>query len=253
MRDQPRSSREGSAPVLVATVPLGVRAWLAGPDRVGRVVGHVENAWYAEIDGRIVALLGLRAVRVPCGLALAVELPTVDPCGPARIGGGRFSVGGLTVCAGRFVDRRVPRLTPPRLTVLRLTAADRSVGSTGLPGLAAAGTLVGRGAGLTPEGDDVLAGFLVAAVAFGLPVEPLRRWVCSTARQRTTAVSAALLEHAADGEAIPELAAYVLALAGYGDATGAYERLAAVGHSSGRALARGADEAALHALTRAAA
>jgi hypothetical protein len=100
--------------------------------------------------------------------------------------------------------------------------------------------LVGRGPGLTPAGDDEVAGALVAARAVGDP-----HWGgwCSATRdalrsRRTTAVSWGLLHHALDGWATPELAAYVDE-ACTGQQGPAHARLLAVGHSSGQALADG--------------
>jgi hypothetical protein len=105
--------------------------------------------------------------------------------------------------------------------------------------------LVGRGPGLTPQGDDVLAAALVAAAAVGHP--RLAEWRAGTARalvvRSTTAVSRGLLRHALDGWAVPQLADYLEAVCG-GDpdgAAGARASLLRVGHSSGTALAAGAD------------
>jgi hypothetical protein len=102
--------------------------------------------------------------------------------------------------------------------------------------------LLGRGSGLTPSGDDVVAGYLVACHAFGLAAEPLCEFVRAEAGARTTTLSASLLRHAAEGEAIPQVRAFVLALGGAGRA-GDIERtlnaLLAVGHTSGEALAAG--------------
>jgi hypothetical protein len=101
-------------------------------------------------------------------------------------------------------------------------------------------TLVGRGPGLTPAGDDEVAGALVAAHAVG--DARLDRWRSATRHallaRRTTAVSRGLLHHALDGWATPELAAYVDE-ACTGVTGPALARLLAVGHSSGRALADG--------------
>ncbi|MEO5708531.1 MAG: DUF2877 domain-containing protein [Nocardioidaceae bacterium] len=100
--------------------------------------------------------------------------------------------------------------------------------------------LVGRGPGLTPSGDDEVAGALVAAHATGDP--RLDAW-CSATRdallsRRTTAVSWGLLHHALEGWATPELAAHVDE-ACTGHRGPAFERLLTVGHTSGRALAEG--------------
>ncbi len=101
--------------------------------------------------------------------------------------------------------------------------------------------LVGAGPGLTPRGDDLLAGLLVAAHATGDP--RLAGWQQATrdalSVRRTTAVSRGLLHHALDGWATPELAAFLVAVCG-GDPARAATRLLAVGHSSGAALAAGA-------------
>jgi hypothetical protein len=106
--------------------------------------------------------------------------------------------------------------------------------------------LVGRGPGLTPSGDDVLAGALVAAHAVAHPL--LAEWCDRTRRalatRSTTAVSRGLIRHALDGWAIPQLADYLEAVCDGSDSQeSARARLLAVGHSSGAALAAGADHA----------
>jgi hypothetical protein len=101
--------------------------------------------------------------------------------------------------------------------------------------------LVGRGAGLTPEGDDVLAAALVTAHATGDP--RLESWRAATraalGRRRTTAVSRAILHHALDGYATPELAELLVVLCRGGELTGPMARLRALGHTSGAALLGG--------------
>src|SRR5205823_1023663 len=102
--------------------------------------------------------------------------------------------------------------------------------------------LVGRGPGLTPSGDDVLAGALVAAHALGHP--KLAEWAERTrhalAVQSTTAASRGLLGHALRGWAVPQLADYLQAVCGGSTSpAAARDRLLSVGHSSGAALAAG--------------
>jgi hypothetical protein len=119
--------------------------------------------------------------------------------------------------------------------------------------------LLGRGPGLTPAGDDVLAGFLLAARAVGLEAGAARAAVAAMAPVRTTALSAALLWHAARGECIPEAAAVAAALTkndrtehkrtghgltGHCELEPALGRLLAIGHTSGGALAVGLATAA---------
>lgn len=106
--------------------------------------------------------------------------------------------------------------------------------------------LVGRGPGLTPSGDDVLAGALVAAHAVAHPL--LADWCERTRRalatRSTTAVSRGLLQHALAGWTVPQLADYLEAVCGdRATREAARARLLAVGHSSGTALAAGADHA----------
>jgi Protein of unknown function (DUF2877) len=98
--------------------------------------------------------------------------------------------------------------------------------------------LIGRGPGLTPEGDDVVAG-LAAVVASGpWPAAAKTAWlralIGDDLRRRTTALSATLLELAARGLGPEPLQAL---LAGR---PGALDRLQRLGHTSGRAYARGA-------------
>jgi hypothetical protein len=115
------------------------------------------------------------------------------------------------------------------------------------PAAEAARGLLGRGPGLTPEGDD-----LVAAVAGTLSVlGPAAGWerpvlagllaaLVEPAPGRTTALSATLLELAAQGH-LAEPAGRLLDLGPEGEAAwpAALARLARLGHGSGRAYAAG--------------
>jgi len=114
--------------------------------------------------------------------------------------------------------------------------------------LEAARSLIGRGDGLTPEGDDLVAGtvagFLLigrslGALAIASVVAAVEDPILDHASRATTAFSAALLAHAFRGEVAAPAAALVSALAGWGDPAGAARELMKVGHSSGPALAAG--------------
>jgi hypothetical protein len=173
---------------------------------------------------------GRADVPVLCvGLPSAVRLPNmlvspVLPSGPVRVMSGALRADGSLWRVVRWW--RPPR---PQAAGLRLRLADDLEPAA----------LVGRGPGLTPAGDDVVAGALVAGRAVRHP--QLERWRSATRdalhARRTTAVSWGLLHHALDGWATPELAAYV-EQPGRGPAR---TRLLAVGHSSGAALAEGVD------------
>jgi hypothetical protein len=132
----------------------------------------------------------------------------------------------------------------PALVALR--GAIRACNSLAAAGAARA--LLGLGPGLTPSGDDALAGALAALVWLSADVGPLRPVldaIATVAREeapaRTTLISARLLRYAADGVLYaPAMAVGAALLAG--DA-GALERavraLFALGASTGRDVATG--------------
>jgi hypothetical protein len=157
---------------------------------------------------------------------------------PRPRGLGTVPPGRLAAAVRWLTGRVADPLDPPS----RAAVADlvQSVGSGGTA-LASVAQLLGRGPGLTPTGDDVLAGALVALCALGSPAAAvLGDAVLAAAPQATTTVSAALLTHAARGECIPQLADLVEAIA---VADGALPRTAgallAVGHCSGAGLLHG--------------
>jgi hypothetical protein len=197
---------------------------------------------------------------------------------PAVVGGGRVDVGGTTVRVTRWWDPSLPRRSgPPRLdavdrldALLRVQAAglpDAVTGPAGRLGLALAGEgraalrdavdgLLGLGPGLTPAGDDVLVGALAGVLAAAPAAEPMMenrpgagpaalaevvREVLERDPGRTTALSAALLDQALRGFALPELSALLRAVDASPDGRlrRAAEALVAVGGSSGTALAHG--------------
>jgi hypothetical protein len=99
--------------------------------------------------------------------------------------------------------------------------------------------LLGRGPGLTPSGDDVLAGYLLGCRAFGVAAPTVRAAVLRLAPAATTVLSAALLRQAADGWCVPQVAALISALAASRPDPAATRAVLAVGASSGAALASG--------------
>jgi hypothetical protein len=119
-----------------------------------------------------------------------------------------------------------------------------SLAMTGSPGVVDVASLVGRGDGLTPYGDDVLCGWLAVTRAVGIPTPEADASVRALAGT-TTLLSATLLECAMAGEVIPAFAAW---LAG----TGSASAVECIGHSSGRGLLEGA-RLALSGLERVAA
>jgi hypothetical protein len=99
--------------------------------------------------------------------------------------------------------------------------------------------LLGLGSGLTPLGDDVVAGWAAASYALRVPVRGV------DPRGATTLLSATLVDCARRGEVLPEFRELVRALARTPPhAVAAVERaardLAEVGHTSGTGLLLGA-------------
>jgi hypothetical protein len=229
---------------------------------VGQVVAGFRRAAYVRFPQGIVALSSLQ---VPSGpLHLRSRLPIdrlragsrVDAReGCIRCAGGALPLAGLPVWAARIPDvHTLQRTTDLAAEVLqpaasrsallgslftgRLRSAESAVEDGDLEG--AAEELGGLGPGLTPSGDDALAGILVAARV---------RWT-STAEARLTDIAAGVKTHdisraflhwAARGQSIRPLHQCLIALA-TGDrraAEVAVRALAAYGHTSGADLSLG--------------
>jgi hypothetical protein len=105
--------------------------------------------------------------------------------------------------------------------------------------------LLGRGSGLTPEGDDILAGWLVMARSIAHPdFETVLAEVSRVAKARTTTFSAALLDWAGAGYGVLPLIEYVNSrLQNSESISSRRDLLTRVGHTSGEALAIGVDMA----------
>lgn len=110
-----------------------------------------------------------------------------------------------------------------------LAQGDRSAASRLALGL------IGLGPGLTPSGDDVLVGLEAALHASGRPTAGFVGGALDRVDDRTTAVAATLLRHAARGEFAERLHVLLAALLGPDDAAipGAIERAVAWGATSG--------------------
>jgi hypothetical protein len=167
---------------------------------------------------------------------------------------GTLCLTGIPLRIGRFVDVRVPRIDLGRV----LRAASPRIAEARPPRPAAGGLaalrplpsridrhllrhLVGNGGGLTPLGDDVLCGWLAVLVATGRLTDDVTAAVRGTL-DRTTLLSATLLDCALHGEVLPEFAAYV-AVVGTPAEDVAATALTAIGHTSGAGLWWGARHA----------
>jgi hypothetical protein len=246
-------------PVVAST---GVRDLLYGSVRRGIVLGSSAKAAWVDVGGECLVIEGPSGARLPNAIAAGTPLPQPPAGGFLRIGEGR--VGSDTT------DLEVVRWFDPKPRLGALSRRDLARHAAGLDRVAAGplgaeleraltrrnrqeaievgSLLIGRGSGLTPAGDDVLAGALAAMVTLGdaiadrsapglvALVEPA---VLELARARTTLLSATLLRHACAGRVAGPVGSLLVALAA---GTRVEEELRSVerlGHSSGAALAAG--------------
>jgi len=157
----------------------------------------------------------LRDVLAVPSARFSVDLGTArtwSPRLPARDGSGwpRRSTLAWCLARKRSAAGGIESLSIARARAAALSAA---IGAGDHPGAsAAARTLIGLGPGLTPSGDDVLAGVEAALRALRHPVAGFLAGALDDIGDRTTSVSAALLRHAADGEFAERIATVVAAL-----------------------------------------
>jgi hypothetical protein len=230
-----------------------------------------------ERGSDVVGVLTSDAARLPLGCVLfrpsnGRPLVTLPQGAQAEVGGGRIVVGDLAVSAAAWWNPRPrlpslrPALLPEGVRQLRTTLYGEGVPHSAftLPGLPTgpggplaalrgavrradldaalrtATRLIGLGPGLTPAGDDVMAGTIAGLVLLGHPsAERFAAGVYSLAVGRTTELSRALLRHAASGHVSGEYAAVLHGLVGERPLAPAVSTLLATGSTSGRAMALG--------------
>ena len=247
---------------MAADSPL-TPAWLHGPMIQARVMGVYPHAAYLlpdpETPPEVLALVG------PAGLLLpgAVRLVHPDDLASLRLfPGASVQVGrGRIEAPGRHLQIRRrwrPRPLPvgpgldelasaPQVAALRhaLVASPARPGLPTLAGLArdalqdpsTVPSLLGLGPGLTPSGDDVLAGIMLTLRALGTPESWRDRLAhaIESGLHRTTALSASLLRAALLGHAVPvvvDLLAF-LQRPSATDPADLVRQVATIGHSSG--------------------
>jgi hypothetical protein len=247
----------------VRLVDIGVDAAriLQTPGR-GRVCAVFRRALYLRTPGGLVVLVSTQAPRGPLHLRVA-ELPAVEPGCPVQVDADSLRVGehtyplaaplwsGSLPPASAFLAAR--RQAERWLSELGPTLDLGSSRPVGLPAgavaalgrgdlLSFAALVGGRGPGLTPAGDDMLAGvLLVARISCGAsPAEPALLLRCAR-RARTNDIARAFLSCAARGRCIEPVHEL---LAGLADADhlavrSAEDQLHRFGSSSGAALTYG--------------
>jgi uncharacterized protein DUF2877 len=202
------------------------------------VAGANRHAAYLDLDGFVIVLTTARPL-----LPNAVEVAELPAVGTEVVV--RFDRAETWDAALRLGDDPASRgaeiLRALGVEAGELAGAVRARD----PALAAAAgaRLIGRGSGLTPENDDLVAGTAAVVAAGRWPDEEREAWLCALLghdlRARTTALSATLLELAARGQ----IAEPVHGLFGP-EWRDALARLRRLGHSTGPAYARAAASAA---------
>jgi uncharacterized protein DUF2877 len=225
-------SVEAIAAPALARLPAGWRALLGASTRI-------------DLDGFVVLVTPPGTPWLPNAITLGPGPAVVwDPVvervepGPALAARGTAILRALGVArpagvAGALAESAT---RPPRAAVAALLAALHSgdVAAWRRATLA----LLGRGPGLTPEGDDLLAGVCIAAATSGDPLA-----LPPGARALTTPLSATLLELAAAGAGpMPVHALLDLTSERWG---APLRELEGLGASSGRAIALGVGAAAV--------
>jgi hypothetical protein len=184
-----------------------VAAPVAGRDvRVTHVSRH---AGYAEIDGFVVVVVGPGGPLLPNGVVLT---------GPPETG--RVVLGGAAIWDPTLRLRGDESLDAPGDAPFADALHDPARMA------AIARGLIGRGPGLTPEGDDAVAVTAAILVAAGRDAAAL---LPDDLRTRTTALSATLLELAAAGMIAEPFHAVLQGAP--------LERLTRLGHTTGRTYA----------------
>ena len=253
---------------LHAAGPITVGDLLGGGIRPAAVLGTFPTAIYLRLaGGEVIAVLTREAIQLPLGLTLTAdssELPLDRWTGPVRVGAGQVQVGDRSIRISRVVSVTAPTQLKPNGAAVayvwrRLSVFGEAEPRPGLvdvlmshQGETAPDTVVHRllgvGPGLTPSGDDILAGYLVGAWSFGLDAGRLRTAALEAAPTATSELSAALLRCAARGESIPQVSG-LLSVISEANASAprlndALDALGRVGHTSGVSLAAGAVAAA---------
>lgn len=258
-------SRYGAA---TSTVLLPV---IAGAPVRGRLLGASSKGIYLCFESHakadeipsVIALLPASSVQLPLAMTTIEQLPPIAPAEPITVGEGALRIGPHVWRPTRWFDPRPSGTRPPEPTALVEAAetlwnleddeAGVSVGQAWRAAAAlAAGdgeacrALIGAGPGLTPAGDDVVAGALAACALTGGGPRPRElEMLLSHACIATTALSVALLSCAARGQVVPQASDLLRALSrssassGYGSVAAALAHLRAVGSTSGTALAIG--------------
>ena len=264
----PEETKRPQAPVRVPGVAsTAIYGLVKAAGTEATVLGTSAHAVWLLVDDRVLVVSTSDSTRLPNGVQIAAGSSSdlfamVHHGATVDIGHGRIMLEGLAVSITRWWDPRpiLPATTPSALgaaiaglpshvpdvdpTPLRAALVANSAGGI----LHSARLLLGKGPGLTPEGDDYLAG---AMAGTRLLAEALRRDrttaliagvsvpLAKLADARTTSFSASLIHSALRGQVAEPAGGLLRALTGRGDVESSHQSLLSIGHSSGPALAAG--------------
>jgi hypothetical protein len=186
------------------------------------------RAAYVDLDGFVVVVVGRGGPLLPNGVVVTSE----PRAGTVTLGGATVWDPALRPAPAGRGDAILAALGAHDAPLERAVATR----DPELAGAVADG-LVGRGPGLTPEGDDAIAASAAVVAAGPWPAPLKTAWLDAVSgaalRARTTDLSATLLELAAQG-AVAEPVHAVLTADRW---RAALARLTRLGHSTGRAYA----------------
>lgn len=236
--------------VLPAAADDALRPLLTGPVRPAKLLAVVTDAVHLQVGSTLVVVCGPSAVRLPGSVTLAAPLSTIldlDVLDPATVGAGHLVLGRRALSVRRWMAAPRPRLRNVAAAVRRARTVDVPAAPAlleqALRGETDVNTtiagMIGLGPGLTPAGDDIVAGALLTLTAANDPRQRAVGAATHDQLHRTTAVSRALLQAAAQGRCIPQAARFIAALDGREELNSARNALIDVGHSSGEAVVTG--------------
>jgi hypothetical protein len=244
-----------------AVASMALAPTLTGEALLWHVMGATSHTCWLTRDDDVIVVTADHAARLPN----SVLVPAGSAASSVRLGNEvMVGEGGLAGAGARW---RIVRWWDPKPAPIqterarlagRISAAEAPTASERLSqalcardpraAVRAARALIGRGPGLTPEGDDLLGG-IVAGYRWtatclgdrraGVALDQTQNDILAAARAGTTRLSYTLLRHAYCGEVAGPVAALLRSLAGRGDVTTAMRTTSAIGHSSGRAMACG--------------
>ena len=166
--------------VLPAAADDALRPLLTGPVRPAKLLAVVTDAVHLQVGSTLVVVCGPSAVRLPGSVTVAAPLSTIldlDVLDPATVGAGHLVLGRRALSVRRWMAAPRPRLRNVAAAVRRARTVDVPAAPAlleqALRGETDVNTtiagMIGLGPGLTPAGDDIVAGALLALTAANDP------------------------------------------------------------------------------------